>query len=116
MDSLVLLEQNIQQLLVQYQELQEQVRLLKEENIRQREEILQSHADIQQLKKDYNRLQTAHALIAEEGLNEEERQKARQRLTSIISQIDKALAVLKQWTVVLEYLPVFHRLRLSASP
>ena len=95
MDSLVLLEQNIQQLLVQYQELQEQVRLLKE-NIRQREEILQSHADIQQLKKDYNRLQTAHALIAEEGLNEEERQKARQRLTSIISQIDKALAVLKQ--------------------
>ena len=98
MDSLVLLEQNIQQLLVQYQELQEQVRLLKEENIRQREEILQSHADIQQLKKDYNRLQTAHALIADEGLNEEERQKARQRLTSIISQIDKALAVLKQWT------------------
>lgn len=96
MDSLVLLEQNIQQLLVQYQELQEQVRLLKEENIRQREEILQSHADIQQLKKDYNRLQTAHALIAEKGLNEEERQKARQRLTSIISQIDKALAVLKQ--------------------
>ena len=96
MDSLVLLEQNIQQLLVQYQELQEQVRLLKEENIRQREEIVQSHADIQQLKKDYNRLQTAHALIAEEGLNEEERQKVRQRLTSIISQIDKALAVLKQ--------------------
>ena len=96
MDSLVLLEQNIQQLLVQYQEFQEQVRLLKEENIRQREEILQSHADIQQLKKDYNRLQTAHALITDEGLNEEERQKARQRLTSIISQIDKALAVLKQ--------------------
>ena len=96
MDSLVLLEQNITQLLAQYQELQEQVRLLKEENIQQREEILQSHADLQQLKKDYNRLQTAHALISEEGLNEEERQKARQRLTSIISQIDKALAVLKQ--------------------
>lgn len=96
MDSLVLLEQNITQLLAQYQELQEQVRLLKEENIQQREEILQSHADLQQLKKDYNRLQTAHALISEEGLNEEERQKVRQRLTSIISQIDKALAVLKQ--------------------
>ena len=96
MDSLVLLEQNIRQLLEQYQELQVQLRLLKEENIRQREEILQSHADLQQLKKDYNRLQTAHALISEEGLNEEERQKARQRLTSIISQIDKALEILKQ--------------------
>ena len=96
MDSLAALEQNLNQFLKQYQELQHQLSLLKEENIRQHEEILQSHADIQQLKKDYNRLQTAHALIAEEGLNEEERQKARQRLTSIISQIDKALAVLKQ--------------------
>ena len=96
MESLVALEQNLQQLLSQYQKLQQDMQLLKEENIRQREEILQSHADLQQLKKDYNRLQTAHALIAEEGLNEEERQKARQRLTSIISQIDKALAVLKQ--------------------
>ncbi len=96
MESLAQLEQNIQQLLSQYQKLQDIVRQLKEENIRQREEILQSHADLQQLKKDYNRLQTAHALISEEGINEEERQKAKQRLTSIISQIDKALEVLKQ--------------------
>lgn len=96
MESLVALEQNLQQLLSQYQKLQEDMQLLKEENIRQREEILQSHADLQQLKKDYNRLQVAHALISEEGIKEEERQKARQRITTIISQIDKALDVLKQ--------------------
>lgn len=96
MDSLVLLEQNLHQLLAQYEELLEDMRLLKEENIRQREEILQSHAELQHLKKDYQRLQTAHALITEDGANEEERVKAKQRLTSLISQIDKALEILKQ--------------------
>jgi oligoendopeptidase F len=95
-DSLTSLEQNLHLLLSQYNELQEQMRLLKEENIRQREEILQSHADLQQLKQEYNRLQAAHALITDDERNEEERQKAKQRLTSIISQIDKALEVLKQ--------------------
>lgn len=96
MDSLVQLEQHILQLLAQYQELQEEIRLLKEENIRQREEIIQSHADLQQLKKDYKRLQVAHALIAGDGVNEEEKQLVKQRITAIISQIDKALEVLKQ--------------------
>jgi hypothetical protein len=94
-DSLALLEQNIAQLLLQYQELQGQVKLLKEENLRQRDEILQSHTELQQLKQEFNRLQTAHALVAGEEINEEERQKAKQRLTYLIAQIDKALEVLK---------------------
>ena len=72
------------------------MQLLKEENIRQRDEILQSHAELQQLKMDYNRLQTAHALLAGDELAEEKRQKAKQRLTTIISQIDRALEVLTQ--------------------
>ena len=95
MESLAILEQHLLQLLNQYQELQEQLRLLKEENIRQREEILQSHSELQQLKQEYNRLQAAHALLAGDELAEEERQKAKQRLTTIISQIDKALEALK---------------------
>lgn len=96
MDSLLLLEQNIQQLLAQYQELQEDMRQLKEENVRQRDEILQSHAQLVQLRQDYARLQTAHALLANDTLNDEQRQAAKKRLTSLISQIDKALDVLKQ--------------------
>lgn len=96
MESLVDLELNLQQLLSQYQKLQEDMQHLKEENIRQRDEILQSHAELQQLKMDYNRLQTAHALLAGDELAEEKRQKAKQRLTTIISQIDRALEVLKQ--------------------
>ena len=96
MESLVDLELNLQQLLSQYQKLQEDMQHLKEENIRQRDEILQSHAELQQLKQEYNRLQAAHALIVAGELAEEERQKAKQRLTTIISQIDRALEVLKQ--------------------
>lgn len=96
MESLDLLSKHLQQLLAQYQELLDDMQRLKEENIRQREEILQSHAELQQLKTEYRRLQAAHALVAGENLNEEERQKAKQRLTSIISQIDKALDILKQ--------------------
>ena len=96
MDSLLSLEHNLQLLLSQYNELQEQMRLLKEENIRQRDEIIKSHADLQQLKQEYNRLQIAHALIADDNNNEEGRQKAKQRLTYLISQIDKAIDVLKQ--------------------
>ena len=76
--------------------MQHQLSLLKEENIRQREEILQSHAELQQLKREYARLQAAHTLLAGDEMNEEERQKAKQRLTSLISQIDKALQILKQ--------------------
>ena len=95
MDSLAALEQNLNQFLKQYQELQHQLSLLKEENIRQREEILQSHAELQQLKREYARLQAAHTLLAGDEMNEEERQKAKQRLTALISQIDKALEILK---------------------
>ena len=95
MDSLAALAQNLNQFLKQYQELQHQLSLLKEENIRQREEILQSHAELQQLKREYARLQAAHTLLAGDEMNEEERQKAKQRLTSLISQIDKALEILK---------------------
>ena len=57
---------------------------------------MQSHAELQQLKKDYQRLQAAHALLAGDSLNDEQRQKAKQRLTAIISQVDKALETLKQ--------------------
>ena len=95
MESLVALAQNIQQLLAQYQKLQEEMQLLKEENIRQREEILQSHAELQQLKQEYQRLNTAHALLVSDEGHDEERQKAKQRLTALIAQVDKALEVLK---------------------
>ena len=96
MESLVLLEENLRTLLQQQQELQEQLRLLKEENVRKQDDLEKAYSDLHQLKKDYQQLQIAHVMLSGDNLAEEERQKAKQRLASIVAQIDKALEVLKQ--------------------
>ena len=96
MQSLEQLEQNIIQLLSQYQELQLQVKALQEENQRQRDEIIQTHADIQQLKRDYNKLHTAHTMLLASAATAEDRAKAKQKITNIILQIDKAIEALTQ--------------------
>ena len=96
MDSLVLLETNLHQLLNDYQQLQEQARMLKEENLRKQADLEQAYADLHQLRQDYKRLEAAHAIVASNALNDAERIEAKKRLTSIISQIDRALEVLKQ--------------------
>ena len=96
MESLEQLEQNLLQLLNQYQELQLQMKSLQEENRRQREEIIQAHADIQQLKRDYNKLHTAHTMLLASEATAEDRAKAKQKITNIILQIDKALEALTQ--------------------
>jgi hypothetical protein len=95
MDSLVKLEDNLRQLLAQYQELQEQMRLLKEDNLRKQSDLEQAYADLHQLRRDHQQLQAAYALVAGDELKEEERLKAKQSLTAVITQIDKALEVLK---------------------
>ena len=96
MESLEQLEQNLVQLLNQYQELQLQVKSLQEVNKRQREEIIQTHADIQQLKRDYNKLHTAHTMLLASQATAEDRAKAKQKITNIILQIDKAIEALTQ--------------------
>lgn len=96
MDSLVLLETNLHQLLNEYQQLQEQLRMLKEENLRKQADLEQAYADLHLLRQDYKRLEAAHAMVANSELNDAERIEAKKRLTSIISQIDRALEVLKQ--------------------
>ena len=96
MESLEQLELNLVQLLKQYQELQLQVKSLQEENKHQREEIIQTHADIQQLKRDYNKLHTAHTMLLASQATAEDRAKAKQKITNIILQIDKAIEALTQ--------------------
>jgi hypothetical protein len=96
MESLKQLEQNLVQLLNQYQELQLQVKSLQEENQRQRDEIIQTHADMQQLKHDYNNLHTAHTLLLGNQADDDDRIKTKQRLTNMILLIDKTLEILKQ--------------------
>ena len=96
MESLEQLEQNLVQLLNQYQELQLQVKALQEENQRQREEIIQTHADMQQLKYDNNKLHIAHTMLLAKEATAEDRAKAKQKITNIILQLDKAIEALTQ--------------------
>ena len=72
------------------------MKALQEENQRQRDEIIQTHADIQQLKRDYNKLHTAHTMLLAEEATAEDRAKAKQKITNIILQIDKAIEALTQ--------------------
>lgn len=94
MQSLSSLEQNLLQLLSDYTALQEKYVALHQENERQREEMMRSHADLVKLRVDYQHLETAHALLCD-TMDEEQRARAKQRITNLIAQIDRALAALK---------------------
>jgi hypothetical protein len=96
MESLKLLEQNIQELLIKYQELLRQVDELQIENQRQRDELMQAYAELRDLKQDYAHLHTAHAILLEDETAAEDRAKAKQKITNIILQVDKAIEVLSQ--------------------
>ncbi len=95
MESLDSLEHNLRELLNRYEAQQQQITALQEENRRQREEIIRTHAELVKLKSDYNHLHTAHALVAND-VDDEERARARQRITNLIAQVDRAIEVLKQ--------------------
>ena len=89
--------ESLEQLLNQYQELQLQVKALQEDNIRKQEEIIQAHADFQQLRQEYNKLHAAHTILLADEAKAEDRAKAKQKITNIILQVDKAIEALKQW-------------------
>ena len=95
MKSLATLESNVEALLTQYRQLQQPLLDLQQENERQRDEMLRTHADYLQLKADYNHLEAAYALLAEQT-DGEQRDRVRQRLTNLIAQVDRALEALKQ--------------------
>ena len=93
--SLHALENNIQQLLEQYVAQQQQIAELTLQNESQRDEIIRTHAELSQLKEDYKHLETAYVLVAE-NVDEEQRDRVKQRITNLIAQVDRALEALKQ--------------------
>jgi predicted nuclease with TOPRIM domain len=93
MQSLAILESNLEVLLTQYHDLQQQVLNLQQENDNQREEMMRTHAELVQLKEDYKHLETAHALLVE-NIDDEHRDRAKQRLSNIIAQVERAIEVL----------------------
>ena len=94
MESLVSLENNVQALLEQYELLKQQLLALQQENERQRDEIIRTHAELLQIKADYKHLETAYALLSE-NTDDEQRERVRTRLTNMIAQIDRAIEALR---------------------
>jgi archaellum component FlaC len=93
-ESLVQLENNLQQLLEQHNQLKQQLLDLQRENERQRKEIMQSYTELVDLKNDYKHLETAYALLAE-NTDEAQRERVKQRLSNLIAQVDRAIEALK---------------------
>jgi archaellum component FlaC len=93
-ESLVQLEDNLQQLLEQHNQLKQQLLDLQRENERQRKEIMQSYTELVDLKNDYKHLETAYALLAE-NTDEAQRERVKQRLSNLIAQVDRAIEALK---------------------
>lgn len=94
MESLVSLENNVQALLEQYELLKQQLLDLQQENERQRDEIIRTHAELVQIKADYKHLEMAYALLSE-NTDDEQRERVRTRLTNMIAQIDRAIEALR---------------------
>jgi uncharacterized protein YoxC len=96
MESLELLEKNVNELLIKNQELLQQVDELKKDNEYQRNELIHAYSDIRELKQNLINLNTAHTLLLANEANAEDRVKAKQKITNIILQIDKAIELLSQ--------------------
>ena len=62
--------------------------------MKQRQEIINTHADLIELKKQYSKLQTAHTILLGDDAKQQDRIDAKQKITNIILQIDKALELL----------------------
>ncbi len=92
MEALNLLEQNINTLLARYSSLQKDFNQLQEENEKQRQEIMRTHAELIDLQNKYKSLRIA------KGLSEDPKQQelARRHIANIIQQIDRVLEILTQ--------------------
>ena len=89
------IEQTVKRLLQLYNEALQRIDVLTDANLHQREELIRTHAELADLQAKHKQLTTAHALLADSP----QRDVARKQITSIISKVDKALDLLKEWTI-----------------
>lgn len=78
-------------LLHAYREQQKELNLLREANVRQREELIHTHHELTELQDAYRRLNTAATLLG----TGENREQAKRQITKLIQKIDQALALIQ---------------------
>lgn len=90
-DTLALLEENLRRLLEAYRAQTDELKILREANVRQREELIKTHGELTELQAAYKRLNVAATMVGA-GDN---RELAKRQITALIQKIDKALALVQ---------------------
>jgi len=85
-------EHRLRKLISEYKSLREQNALMKAELDRKQTDLMQAHQEILELRKNYDHLQIARNL----GGSEAEKVESKQRITKMVREIDKCLALLDE--------------------
>jgi len=85
-------EKRLRKLISEYKSLQEQNAILKAELDRKQTDLMHAYQEVLELRKNYDHLQTARNL----GGSEVEKAESKQRITKMVREIDKCLALLDE--------------------
>lgn len=85
-------EKRLRKLISEYRLLQQQNALMKAELVRKQDDLMLAHQEILELRKNYDHLRIARNL----GVTEEDKKSSKQRITKMVREIDKCLALLDE--------------------
>lgn len=85
-------EKRLRKLISEYKSLQEQNAILKAELDRKQTDLMHAYQEVLELRKNYDHLQIARNL----GGSEAEKAESKQRITKMVREIDKCLALLDE--------------------
>lgn len=86
------LSANVELLIERYQALREENERLRQLTEQQRDEMMRTHSELLELQQRYRQLSIAHTVSA----TAENRERAKQQITSLIQRVDRAIEILKQ--------------------
>ena len=85
-------EKRLRKLISEYKLSQQQNALMKAELVRKQDDLMLAHQEILELRKNYDHLRIARNL----GVTEEDKKSSKQRITKMVREIDKCLALLDE--------------------
>ena len=86
-------EIRLRKLISEYKSLQDQNSLLKAELGREHTDLMKAHQEVLELRKNYDHLQIAKNMV---GGTEAEKVESKQRISKMVREIDKCLALLDE--------------------
>lgn len=86
------LSASVELLIERYHALQEENERLRQLSEQQRDEMMRTHSELIDLQQRYRQLSIAHTVSA----TAENRERAKQQITTLIQRVDRAIEILKQ--------------------